>query len=172
MTLVPPDKTDDCGCAPTASEQRRLWPTFDRRSALKYGALGAVALGAFGAATSGFASPAVAADYPSWDDVQAAKANEAAKAGEISRTTGERISVTKATTTGLEPATSAVTGRRANRLRYGAKNKNSTPNGIRTRAAAVKGRCPRPLDDGGLLFFLVGDPADSSSGFTFPLGTI
>ena len=24
-----------------------------------------------------------------------------------------------------------------------------TPNGIRTRAAAVKGRCPRPLDDGG-----------------------
>src|SRR5699024_4015925 len=27
-----------------------------------------------------------------------------------------------------------------------------TPNGPRTRAAAVKGRCPRPLDDGGLLF--------------------
>ena len=26
----------------------------------------------------------------------------------------------------------------------------STPNGIRTRAAGVKGRCPRPLDDGGL----------------------
>ena len=23
------------------------------------------------------------------------------------------------------------------------------PNGIRTRAAALKGRCPRPLDDGG-----------------------
>ncbi len=88
MTLVPPDQTDDCGCAPTASEQRRLWPTFDRRSALKYGALGAVALGAFGAATSGFNSPAVAADYPSWDDVQAAKANEAAKAGEISRIQG------------------------------------------------------------------------------------
>ncbi|REC99982.1 peptidase M23-like protein [Microbacterium sp. AG157] len=88
MTLVPPDQTDDCGCAPTASEQRRLWPTFDRRSALKYGALGAVALGAFGAATAGFSSPAVAADYPSWDDVQAAKANEAAKAGEISRIQG------------------------------------------------------------------------------------
>ncbi|MDZ5146176.1 M23 family metallopeptidase [Microbacterium testaceum] len=88
MTLVPPDQTDDCGCAPTASEQRRLWPTFDRRSALKYGALGAVALGAFGAASAGFSSPAVAADYPSWDDVQAAKANEAAKAGEISRIQG------------------------------------------------------------------------------------
>ena len=26
----------------------------------------------------------------------------------------------------------------------------STPNGIRTRAAALKGRCPRPLDDGSL----------------------
>jgi hypothetical protein len=27
---------------------------------------------------------------------------------------------------------------------------NGAPNGIRTRAAALKGRCPRPLDDGGL----------------------
>src|SRR4051812_32359567 len=27
---------------------------------------------------------------------------------------------------------------------------SSTPNGIRTRAAGVKGRSPRPLDDGGL----------------------
>ena len=26
----------------------------------------------------------------------------------------------------------------------------STPNGIRTRAATLKGWCPRPLDDGGL----------------------
>ena len=25
-----------------------------------------------------------------------------------------------------------------------------TPNGIRTRAATLKGWCPRPLDDGGL----------------------
>ena len=84
-----------------------------------------------------------------------------------------------ATRTGLEPATSAVTGRRANQLRYRAlkienisgsyvtlkpfynfvPNKfglaicqNSlalrAPNGIRTRVTAVKGRCPRPLDDG------------------------
>ena len=28
-----------------------------------------------------------------------------------------------------------------------------TPNGIRTRAATLKGWCPRPLDDGGLCFF-------------------
>lgn len=71
-----------------------------------------------------------------------------------------------ATLTGLEPATSAVTGRRANQLRYRAlrfcksfilpaplqclEPLLRTPNGIRTRAAAVKGRCPRPLDDGGL----------------------
>jgi hypothetical protein len=27
---------------------------------------------------------------------------------------------------------------------------NGTPNGIRTRAATLKGWCPRPLDDGGL----------------------
>ena len=64
----------------------------------------------------------------------------------------------QATPTGLEPATSAVTGRRANQLRYGALGKALTaipkellriPNGIRTRATAVKGRGPRPLDDGG-----------------------
>ncbi|WP_295829343.1 M23 family metallopeptidase [uncultured Microbacterium sp.] len=88
MTLERPDESDDCGCAPTAREQRRLWPTFDRRSALKFGAIGAVAVGAFGAAASGFSSPAVAADYPSWDDVEAARANEAAKAGEIARIQG------------------------------------------------------------------------------------
>ena len=67
-----------------------------------------------------------------------------------------------ATPTGLEPATSAVTGRRANQLRHGAlvllvsgtvidstALVLRTPNGIRTRATAVKGRGPRPLDDGG-----------------------
>ena len=74
------------------------------------------------------------------------------------------VTVWSATPTGLEPATSAVTGRRANQLRYGALQQvrpielllfhdcgSRTPNGIRTRVAAVKGRCPRPLDDGGLL---------------------
>ena len=66
-----------------------------------------------------------------------------------------------ATRTGLEPATSAVTGRRANQLRYRtlllvhllllvllSTSLHSDPNGIRTRATAVKGRRPRPLNDG------------------------
>lgn len=68
-----------------------------------------------------------------------------------------------ATLTGLEPATSAVTGRRANQLRHRAllycypsvsPPGRRTPNGIRTRATAVKGRRPRPLNDGGLSEFL------------------
>ena len=52
--------------------------------------------------------------------------------------------------TGLEPATSGLTGRRElqtsprDQWRY-----VRTPNGIRTRAATLKGWCPRPLDDGG-----------------------
>ena len=66
----------------------------------------------------------------------------------------------RATLTGLEPATSAVTGRHANQLRYRAmcfvvwccsaacSLTWSDPNGIRTRATAVKGRRPRPLNDG------------------------
>ena len=60
-----------------------------------------------------------------------------------------------ATLTGLEPATSAVTGRRANQLRHRALlitpcfHVLRTPYGIRTRATALKGRRPRPLDEGG-----------------------
>ncbi len=62
-----------------------------------------------------------------------------------------------ATLTGLEPATSAVTGRRANQLRHRAlllhlpprNSEAGTPYGIRTRATALKGRRPRPLDEGG-----------------------
>ena len=70
--------------------------------------------------------------------------------------------------TGLEPATSGLTGRRELqtsprdhsvysvfiRIRCGIRVhshcSNRTPNGIRTRAATLKGWCPRPLDDGGL----------------------
>src|SRR3954468_7912714 len=51
-----------------------------------------------------------------------------------------------ATLTGLEPATSAVTGRRANQLRYRALLMVvlivRAPNGVRTRATALKGRRP------------------------------
>ena len=69
-----------------------------------------------------------------------------------------------ATLTGLEPATSAVTGRRANQLRHRALHVQHaarrfrdvtsnagwrTPYGIRTRATALKGRRPRPLNEGG-----------------------
>lgn len=74
-----------------------------------------------------------------------------------------------ATLTGLEPATSAVTGRRANQLRHRALlscvlhiSVVRTPNGIRTRATAVKGRRPRPLDDGGLIRI---SPGHSSTSF-------
>ena len=61
--------------------------------------------------------------------------------------------------TGLEPATSGLTGRRELQLHHGTSQMNDertstrsvccTPNGIRTRAATLKGWCPRPLDDGG-----------------------
>ena len=45
------------------------------------------------------------------------------------------------------------------------------PNGIRTRAAALKGRCPRPLDDGGqppLLTAEEGQPPEYSGGRVGP----
>src|SRR5436305_2984468 len=54
--------------------------------------------------------------------------------------------------TGLEPATSALTGRRALQLlhrTWAGTAAGCAPNGIRTRATALKGRRPGPLDDGG-----------------------
>src|SRR5215469_15427386 len=54
--------------------------------------------------------------------------------------------------TGFEPATSTLTGWRALQAAlqdHAVLAEASAPNGIRTRAAALKGRCPRPLDDGG-----------------------
>lgn len=75
----------DCGCAPTPTEQSAFWPSsrVTRRGALAVGALGAIAFTAFG--VSARTQVAQAAAYPSWDDVQRAKANEAAKGAEITR---------------------------------------------------------------------------------------
>ena len=72
--------------------------------------------------------------------------------------------------TGLEPATSGVTGQHSNQLNYRSTLVNprilrkplfspippefaswivtGVPKGIRTPVTAVKGQCPRPLDDG------------------------
>lgn len=71
---------DECGCAPTPAEWRALRGPVTRRAALGLGMVGAVGIAGIG---SWLAGPAFAADYPSWDDVQAAKANETAKAAEI-----------------------------------------------------------------------------------------
>ncbi len=51
--------------------------------------------------------------------------------------------------TGFEPATSGLTGRRALQTAPQDPAVFRTPNGIRTRVTALKGRRPRPLDDGG-----------------------
>lgn len=90
MTPEPVEGADDCGCAPSPTERARLWPSLDRRGALRLGAFGAVALGAIGATVPSLvsSSPAFAADYPSWADVEAARANEAAKGAEITRIQG------------------------------------------------------------------------------------
>ncbi|MDT0180634.1 M23 family metallopeptidase [Microbacterium sp. ARD31] len=71
----------DCGCAPTA-EEARGFSRISRRNALGLGILGVAA-----ASTGlGFALPAFAAtSYPSWDDVEKARNNEAAKGSEITR---------------------------------------------------------------------------------------
>ncbi len=71
--------------------------------------------------------------------------------------------VREATLTGLEPATFAVTGRRANQLRHRALLVLRTPNGIRTRVTAVKGRGPRPLDDGSPTGWRTGRPERSAT---------
>lgn len=84
------ESTDDCGCAPTPRELRELREPslrspLSRRTALGLGGLGILGLSALG---MGFGSAAFADNYPSWDDVQRAKNNEAAKADEISRIEG------------------------------------------------------------------------------------
>jgi len=73
---------DECGCAPNARERRLLWPAMSRRSALGFGIIGIATIGAIGGP---LLPAAFAADYPSWEDVERARANETAKAGEIQR---------------------------------------------------------------------------------------
>lgn len=77
-----PGSPEDCGCAPTARELRAFRSPLSRRTALGLGILG------LGAAGFALGPAAFAADYPSWDDVQRAKNNEASKASEVSRIEG------------------------------------------------------------------------------------
>lgn len=73
---------DECGCAPTPGELRALGRTVTRRSAIGLGVTGLAAIGFLAA------GPAFAASYPSWDDVEKAKANESRKAAEVTRIEG------------------------------------------------------------------------------------
>ncbi|HWU30423.1 MAG TPA: M23 family metallopeptidase [Microbacterium sp.] len=81
--------SEECGCAPTPAERRAFWPSAQvtRRGAITVGALSAIALTAFGV-TAGTNAAHAEPGYPSWDDVQRAKANEAAKGAEVTRIEG------------------------------------------------------------------------------------
>src|SRR6266540_3498114 len=65
--------------------------------------------------------------------------------------TGQVASVRSAVPTGFEPATSALTGRRAQPSCSTGPGwvLSCAPSGVRIRVATLKGWCPRPLDDGG-----------------------
>ncbi len=81
MSSTPPGSSGDCGCAPSERELQTLGAgrLLSRRSAM--------GVGIVGLATAGLAAsaPAWAATYPSWDDVERAKASQSAKAREVSR---------------------------------------------------------------------------------------
>nr|WP_243076183.1 M23 family metallopeptidase [Microbacterium sp. SS28] len=83
--MEPDHALEECGCAPTPRERRALWPAVSRRTALGIAALGIVGIAAI---AGPLLPPAFAADYPTWDDVQAARANESAKAQEVQRING------------------------------------------------------------------------------------
>lgn len=73
----------DCGCAPTEREWRSFGGPVSRRGAIGLGVIGVLGFGALGA---GIALPALAIEgYPSWEDVEAARNNESAKASEITK---------------------------------------------------------------------------------------
>lgn len=82
-----PGADPDCGCAPTPAEAALLAEggrPLSRRWLLGAGAIGVIGI----AALASPLLPAMAATYPSWDDVQRAKQNEAAKGAEITRIRG------------------------------------------------------------------------------------
>ena len=84
----------ECGCAPTPTERRAFSKEgISRRGALGLGVLSVVSLSAFGITTG--VSAAYAASYPDWDDVEAAKRSEAAKAAQVSRIEGLIQSLTQ-----------------------------------------------------------------------------
>ncbi|CAH0143965.1 Murein DD-endopeptidase MepM [Microbacterium oxydans] len=86
--------SEDCGCAPTLDERDSFWKLkVSRRGAFGLGIIGVAALAAFGVGSG--VSVAYAASYPSWDDVQRAKDNEAAKAAEVTRIEGLIQSLTQ-----------------------------------------------------------------------------
>uniref|UniRef100_UPI001C2F9E99 hypothetical protein n=1 Tax=Streptomyces sp. GbtcB7 TaxID=2824752 RepID=UPI001C2F9E99 len=68
---------------PTADELRSL-RTISRRGVVGLAAIGVVV----GSVGLGVAVPAFAAKYPTWDDVEKARANQAAKSTEIARIEG------------------------------------------------------------------------------------
>lgn len=90
---TPEATAEDCNCAPTPAERARFWNPgawnpITRRSALALATTGAVALGVgLSGGGSAFAVTYNPDDYPSWDDVQAAKGNQSAKQAEIQRVT-------------------------------------------------------------------------------------
>ena len=83
--MDPQQASEECDCAPTARERSLLWPSLNRRSAIGLGVLGLAVVG--GLAGPAIA-PAFAATYPTWPEVQKAKANEAAKASEVAKIEG------------------------------------------------------------------------------------
>ena len=76
---------EDCGCAPTEAEKAQFATPLSRRGAI---GVGIVSLAALGTGVVAGVAPAFAANYPTWDDVQRAKNNESAKAGEVTRIQG------------------------------------------------------------------------------------
>lgn len=84
LTLPGALTAEECGCAPTPAESRAFRAGMSRRTLLTAGALSAVAV-----LVAGPLLPAAfAATYPSWEEVQAAKTNEATKAAEVQRIQG------------------------------------------------------------------------------------